>query len=428
MTQSAGRYPILVDPALLFLRHRDPLAVATTVYYHGVVIALDSQGRAAKATGAAGLKIVGFYDGETFTAVATDRVSISNGVIPMVNSSTDPVTIADLKNVVYLESDDTIARTSAGGTLSPCGILELFEDSTPKVQIGGLPSAILSPSEGSLLIHAPVADQTAMQAVPANERADGMLVVDLTTNLVWQFDSGSAAGASAWVRVPAAGTGRWLRTNASLTDLASVASGYGASLIGVEDAAGHTANTTVETIIAEVLMHLRSVQTAIPFPLLGWREVTSGGDVGNIVAIGGVLASDTTPILRADAAESLEISWAAGNSDIVGLQVPLPADFDGSQDATVDLWVYTDNGGGGGIDPATFTVETSFDGGALVSDAATDGTPAVTIHKITATIAAADIPNAARFLTMYLTPAAHAADPVQLVNASLNYKPKLLTS
>ena len=152
MTQSAGRYPILVDPALLFLRHRDPLAVSGTTYYHNVVIALDSLGRAAKATGAAGLKIVGFYDGETFTAVSTDRVSVANGVIPMANSSTDPVTIADLKNVVYLESDDTIARTSAGGTLSPCGILELYEDSTPKVQIGAIPPGALSRSDGYINI------------------------------------------------------------------------------------------------------------------------------------------------------------------------------------------------------------------------------------------------------------------------------------
>lgn len=222
MTQSAGRYPTYVDPALLFLRHRDPLAVAGATYYHGVVIALDSQGRAAKATGAAGLKIVGWYDGETFTAAATDRVSVSNGVIPMVNSSTDPVTIADLKNVVYLESDDTIARTSAGGTLSPCGILELYEDSTPKVQIGGLPPSIVAPSTGSLLLHAPVANAAAMTAIPANERANGMQCLDLGQDIAWVFDSGSAVAADDWTREPDAGSGRWLRKHITLADLTTL--------------------------------------------------------------------------------------------------------------------------------------------------------------------------------------------------------------
>ena len=58
---------------------------------------------------------------------------------------------------------------------------------------------------------------------------------------------------------------------------------------------------------------------------------------------------------------------------------------------------------------------------AIVSDTATDGTPAVTIHKITATIAAADVPSLPSVLTLMLTPAAHAADPVQLVGARINY-------
>lgn len=166
---------------------------------------------------------------------------------------------------------------------------------------------------------------------------------------------------------------------------------------------------------------LRGGAGHIYLSLNDFREVTSGGDVGNIVANGGLLASDTTPILRGDAAESQEISWAAGNSDILAAHMTLPADVDGTQDVTVDLFVYTDNAGGGGIDAATFTVETSWDGGAVVSDTATDGTPAVTIHKITATIAAADVPSLPSVLTLMLTPEAHAADPVQLVGARINY-------
>ncbi len=166
---------------------------------------------------------------------------------------------------------------------------------------------------------------------------------------------------------------------------------------------------------------LRPGAGSLLLSLFDFREVTSGGDVGNIAANGGILASDTTPILRGDAAESQEIAWAAGNSDVIAGQLTLPADVDGTKPITIDLFVYTDNTGGGGIEAATFTVETSWNGGAVVSDTATDSTPAVSIHKVTATVAAADIPDSPSFLTLMLTPGTHANDPVQLVGARINY-------
>lgn len=198
--------------------------------------------------------------------------------------------------------------------------------------------------------------------------------------------------------------------------------------VSITDAGGFTSAGDVEAALAEIYQHLKTAQASIPISLYDWREVSSGGDVGAIAANGGILASDTTPIMRGDAAESAEIAWAAANADLISTQITLPTDFDGTANATLDLFVYTDNAGGGGIDAASFTVETSWDGGALVSDTATDSVPAVAIHKITATIAAADIPDTASILTIALTPAAHAADPTQLVGARLNYKRKLLTS
>lgn len=165
-------------------------------------------------------------------------------------------------------------------------------------------------------------------------------------------------------------------------------------------------------------------QGDIPISLYDFREVSSGGDVSNIAGNGGLLASDTTPILRGDAAESQELAWAAANQDIIAAQFTLPRDFDGAKDVLVELWVYTDNTGGGGIEAATFTVETSWDGGAVVSDTATDTTPAVTIHKISATIAAADIPDSPSLLTLMLTPGTHANDPTQLVAARITYQKK----
>lgn len=55
------------------------------------------------------------------------------------------------------------------------------------------------------------ANVTAIKALAAAKRVGGGLVVDLATYLVWQFDAGSSAAASARVLVPDVGTGRWVR-------------------------------------------------------------------------------------------------------------------------------------------------------------------------------------------------------------------------
>jgi hypothetical protein len=285
-------------------------AVNAATYYHGAMIA-DVAGVATKVTATAGLKIVGWCQNYKFVAdtatVGKDSISVQCGVHGYAISSGDPVTAADQRTIVYAEGDNIIAKTSAGGTLSPAGML---------------------------------------------------------------------------IRV--VGT------------VAYVAVGYFGGAASVVTKAG---------------------SGEIPLKLTDFREVSSGGDVGAIAAIGGVLASDTTPILRADAAESMEIAWAASNSDIIGIHTTLPSDFDGTGAVTVDLWVY-----GGTTDVATFTVETGWDAGALVTDTATDAVASATLRKLTATIAAADIPNTARLLSLYLTPAAHTTDATVLRGACINYK------
>lgn len=161
---------------------------------------------------------------------------------------------------------------------------------------------------------------------------------------------------------------------------------------------------------------LASDMNTISISLNSFREVTSGGDVGNIAAVGGVLASDTTPILRGDAAETQEIVWAASNSDIIATQVTMPDDVDGARDMYVDLRVVS----GGTTNAASFTVETGWDGGALVSDTAT-GVASISAHTATATIAAADVPAAAKVLTLMLTPAAHSTDVMTLYGVKIRY-------
>lgn len=159
----------------------------------------------------------------------------------------------------------------------------------------------------------------------------------------------------------------------------------------------------------------------IPISLNSFREATSG-DVGNIVANGGVLASDTTPVLSGTAATvSQQLSWATGNTDQVLTQVSLPEDFDGIEDVLVDLWVNS-----GTTDAATFTLLSNWDAAAAdITDTATDGAKSATTHKITARIAAADVPDGASFVSLALTPAAHATNAIQLVAVRMTYVPKV---
>lgn len=196
-----------------------------------------------------------------------------------------------------------------------------------------------------------------------------------------------------------------------------------ASEIAITDAGAFTAQSEVEAALQELYQHVLSATQPIMFSLHSLREVDANGDVGNAAANGGLLASDTTPILRADAAESEEVSWATGNVDAVQLQTALPKNFDGASNVTVELDVYS-----GTTNAATFTVESSWDGGAKVTDTATDSAPSATPQTITATIAAADVPNAAKRVTLTLIPAAHATDTIQLLAVRMYYKGKLLTS
>lgn len=188
---------------------------------------------------------------------------------------------------------------------------------------------------------------------------------------------------------------------------------YGGSVIEVSGTAPVTLGSAGITPIVR-----ESLWRCIPISLTAWREVDSSGDVSNIAGNGGILASDTTPIYRGDAAETQEISWATGNADPLSTSLMLPPDVDGSVAAYLDLFLYS-----GSTDAASFTVETGWDGGALVSDTADDSaSKSATAHTVTATVAAADVPASPSVLTIALTPPAHATNAIGLLGARLRYK------
>lgn len=198
--------------------------------------------------------------------------------------------------------------------------------------------------------------------------------------------------------------------------------------VTIDDAGTFTSTGNVEDALQEIYQHILSANACVSVPLTSLREVDSSGDVGDTTANGGVLSSNTTPILRGDANECLEVHWAAANQDGVAFSQSLPVDLDDAADVLIDLFVRTDNTGGGGVEAATFTVLTSWGGGAQVSDTATDGTPATDVHVVTATVAAADVPANPGFVSVQLVPGVHANDPVQLLGVRIRYQRKLLTS
>lgn len=197
----------------------------------------------------------------------------------------------------------------------------------------------------------------------------------------------------------------------------------------IADAGSFTAQTTVEAALQEMYQHLFSaVGGYIAIPLSAWREVDATGDVANIAANGGVLASDTTPVLDAVATSNeQEILWATGNVDAIGVSIVLPRDFDDTADATIDLVVSS-----GTTNAATIVCASAWSAGAAgteVSDSTSDtATKSATPHTLSITIDKGDMPAGSRRATVRLTPPTHATDTISLYATGIAYKRKLLTS
>jgi len=162
----------------------------------------------------------------------------------------------------------------------------------------------------------------------------------------------------------------------------------------------------------------------IAIPLTSLREAIAF-NVGAIAANGGVLASDTTPVLSAinGATDGCQrVRWAAANVHQVIFQINVPEDLDD----TVNLKLYTRTASGGTTNAVGFAVASYFDEAdtAIADTSATNQT--VTYANALTTIAAADVPAGATTLTIGLTPVAHGTDVMDLTAVWLEYTPKLL--
>ena len=199
-----------------------------------------------------------------------------------------------------------------------------------------------------------------------------------------------------------------------------------ASAVTHADAGSFTSSANMEAVAQEIYQHLLSVQSFLPISLHQLREATTF-NVPNASGNGGILASDTTPILAAinggtDGCQAL--TWAANNNDQVVFQIPLPPDLDDTKDMVLHCRIKS----GGTTNAVGFTVESFFnEGDTKVSD--TTGTnQTTTIAEVVATIAHADIPSDAQILTVGLTPVAHTTDTMVLTGLWFEYSKKLLTS
>lgn len=202
--------------------------------------------------------------------------------------------------------------------------------------------------------------------------------------------------------------------------------GEGAAEVAIADAGGFTAETTAEGALQEIYQHLLSAQSCIGLPLNVWREASTF-DVGNTAANGGILASDTTPVLDAinggtDGCQRL--LWAATNTDQIVANFVLPPDLDEASDLVLHCRIAS----GGTTDAVGFTVETFFnEGDTKVSDTTTTN-QTTSYTEVTATIAAADVPAGAQTVTIGLTPVAHGTDTLAMSACWLEYTKVLLTA
>jgi len=200
-----------------------------------------------------------------------------------------------------------------------------------------------------------------------------------------------------------------------------------AASVSVADSGNFTTAATVEAALAEIYQSLISIQGFIPIPLTSLREVADCA-VGNIAANGGVLASDTTPLLGPAVDSPLDgcqvVSWAASNNDAVMFQVPLPPDLNEAADLVLHMRIKS----AGTTNAVGFTSKAFFnEGDTVVEDTGQTNQTATWAEKLL-TIAAADVPAGAQTLTVQLTPVAHTTDIMYLSALWLEYKTMIKTS
>ena len=255
-----------------------------------------------------------------------------------------------------------------------------------------------------------------VEGVASEAFARGAVLYGAASGKIADTSSGSAIGVAIEAATADGDIVEWVQFAVLSTTAATVS---------IADSGGFTAQTTTEAALAEIYQHILSAQAFIGIPLNTLREATAF-DVGNIAANGGVLASDTTPVLSAinDATDGCQrVLWAASNSDQVIFQTALPPDLNDAANIVVHVRAAM----AGVTDTPTITVDSFFDEGDTKVVDATGAITGATYAEYTATIAAADFP-ASQTLTVGLTPGAHTTDTLAVTAVWIEYTRKVLTA
>ena len=201
-----------------------------------------------------------------------------------------------------------------------------------------------------------------------------------------------------------------------------------AATVTIADSGNIITGTTVEAALAEIFVDRLTIQRFIPISIFSLRKVT-GMAPPNTAANGGVLSSDTVPILgpKTGATAGCQVvKWAAAAVSAVAFQVALPPDLNDAADLVLHGRVACT---ATATDIPSFTLASYFqETGAVVSDTFAASGATTTFAEITATIAHADVPDGAQTLTGRLTPGTHASSGWSLSSLWLEYKKKVLTS
>lgn len=422
-----------------------PVDGGSTIYKGTMVAQLTATGMAVAASTASSGAVIGVAthgisnasgaDGAVRVMVHADRTfTFANGTG---GNACSEATIVGAP--VYAYDDHTVYDNSAGGTLAlagyfqgmePDGRVRVFISNWIQEELAGFTSLetrvstaeVATTSLETRVSTAEVATTSLETRVSTAESAETAHMTSSDTRVSTAESQESTDVASLDTRVSTAESQESTDV-ASLDTRVSTAESQESTDVASLDTRVSTAESQESTDVASIDTRVSTAESLAAFgyiciPLSSHREIDASGDVGNLAAHGTILASDSTPILLADGAgEAERIRWATGVVDAIEFSIALPADFDDTADAYVQLVLLS-----GATDAATFSVKTSWNGGAQVSDTADDaGTKSATIHRIAATIANADIPAGALSLSCQLIPDAHAVDAIDLFGVVLKY-------
>lgn len=221
----------------------------------------------------------------------------------------------------------------------------------------------------------------------------------------------------------------WIEIDSAVVTPAAIA----ASAVTVADSGTIFTATDAEAALLEVkaiadanLVDLTSTQAFISVPLATLRESTTSA-VPNAAANGGLLASDSTPILNstnADTDGAYRLTWAASNSDAIQFQTATPPDLDDTADVVIHLYGNWD----GSTDITAAMASDCYFG---VSDTKVEDTVTLssgtTLDEYEITIAAADVPASSYTINCELTPGAHTTNILYVYAIWIEYTRKQLT-